>query len=188
MDRYQNFNDLAACETEFEVIACNRNSDTTILAPHGGRIEPHTTEIAGLIAGNDYNLFCFNGLKESGNRDLHITSHRFDHPRALALVRTSAAVVTVHGCTDIEPIVYVGGLDTDLIGKTRRQLHLQRIADGYGSRRMAGTHTENLCNRGIRKIGMQIEVSRPLRDSANNRQKIADAVRAALQEKRNGRG
>ena len=116
-DRYRNFEELSSCESGFGVQVRDRASEVTILAPHGGRIEPNTSEVAALIAGDYYNLFCFNGLKENDNRDLHITSHRFDHPQALSLVSTSSYVVAVHGCTVNKPVVYLGGLDEQLINQ-----------------------------------------------------------------------
>lgn len=188
MDRYTNFRDLAASETAFETICRDRSSDVTVIAPHGGRIEPNTTEIALLIAADDYNLFCFNGLKQGCNRDLHITSHRFNQPEALALVRKSSVVVTVHGCMHVEPVIYVGGLDTDLIEKTCRQLSTRNINHENNAERYAGVNPENICNRGLRGKGMQIEVSRPLRNSPAAHQNIATAVRSALWEINNGRG
>lgn len=188
MEPYNNFNELAAHETEFEVICCDRGSDVSIIAPHGGRIEPNTTEIACLIAGDYYNLFCFNGLKKKNNRYLHITSHRFDHPQALALAQTSSTVITVHGCTIIDPVIYAGGLDTDLIYETCRQLSSVNLNSEYDAHRYAGVSPDNLCNRGTRRKGMQLEVSRVLRDSPAAHEKIASAVRLALMAKRNGRG
>ena len=188
MDRYKNFSDLAAHETAFEIICRDRSSDITIIAPHGGLIEPHTSEIACLIAADDFNLFCFNGLKTGSNRDLHITSHRFNHPRALALVEQASVVIAVHGCTHVEPLIYVGGLDTELVEQTCRQFSTRNINHENDIGRYAGINPENICNRGARRKGMQIEISRPLRDSSAAHKTIAAAVRSALVEISNGRG
>jgi phage replication-related protein YjqB (UPF0714/DUF867 family) len=69
------------------------------IAPHGGRIEPGTSEIAALIAGESYNLHRFEGRKPPGqNAVLHITSHHFDEPRALNLARKCRIVLGIHGC------------------------------------------------------------------------------------------
>jgi len=48
-----------------------------------------------LIAADVFSLYCFEGLV-SGRR-LHITSARFDEPRALALVESSDIAIGVHG-------------------------------------------------------------------------------------------
>jgi phage replication-related protein YjqB (UPF0714/DUF867 family) len=182
MDRYQNFKDLAAGETAFQIDCCDRGSDVTILAPHGGNIEPHTTEIGTLIAGSDYNLFCFNGHKEECNRDLHITSHLFDHEQALSLVSTASFVIAVHGCAIATPLVYLGGLDTRLIGLISHHMQLNRITTYSDSPRYAGTHSLNICNRGYRRQGVQLEFSRGIRDSREARDRSAAAVRSAISE------
>ena len=190
-DRYKNFRDLADCETEFYVQYRDRQSEVSIIAPHGGNIEPNTTEIARLIAADDLNLFCFNGLKAGSNRDLHITSHRFDHPQALTLVRSASIVIAVHGCFVVERVIYIGGLDRELMEETGRQLDRLNLKNECGNKRFAGINPDNICNRGLRRKGMQIEISRPLRDSSAARQDIAAAVRLAcltLMEQENGRG
>ena len=65
-----------------------------MVAPHGGLIEVGTSEIAHIIAGSEYSLFSFEGLKPYGaNRDLHITSHQFDHPDCLAMAARSESII-----------------------------------------------------------------------------------------------
>jgi phage replication-related protein YjqB (UPF0714/DUF867 family) len=51
-----------------------------VIAPHGGGIEPGTSELATAIAGDDFSLYLFEGLKSAGNGELHITSTNFDEP------------------------------------------------------------------------------------------------------------
>ena len=182
MDRYPNFKALAASETAFRIDCHDRGSDVTILAPHGGNIEPHTTEIAASIAGSDYNLFCFNGYKDGSNRDLHITSHRFDHDLALSLVSEALFVIAVHGCAVAAPLVYLGGLDTGLIDLISHHLQLSRITTYGDDPHYAGRHPQNICNRGYRKQGVQLEISRGIRDSNKARTRTAAAVRSAIRD------
>ena len=55
-DRYSSFIDLAANEQvdiDYRIRVADRGSEAVILAPHGGWIEPETSEIAG-----DYPEFC----------------------------------------------------------------------------------------------------------------------------------
>ena len=188
VDKYQNFAELSRHEREFQVLALDRGSEVTIIAPHGGRIEPNTSEVAALIAADRYNLFCFNGLKQEDNRDLHLTSHKFDHPQALALVSTSRYVVAVHGCTLSTPMVYLGGLDIDLIEQISRQLSALGIAHESTVQRLRGTHQHNICNRGREHRGVQLELSRGVRDSETARHEVASAVRSVLSTKKTGRG
>jgi phage replication-related protein YjqB (UPF0714/DUF867 family) len=67
------------------------------MAPHGGKIEPGTAEIAEAVAGDDYSFYCFEGIKADGNGVLHIRSHLFAEPRAMEAVESAEIVVTVHG-------------------------------------------------------------------------------------------
>lgn len=155
------------------------DSDTLIAAPHGGLIETGTSEIAHLIAGTEYNLFCFEGLKPYGeNRVLHITSHRFDHPDCLYMAARCARVLTVHGCQGAAR-VHVGGLDRDLGRRLARALLAAGFAVEFPSRRYPGRHPQNICNRGARARGAQLEVTYDLR-AAEARGAIARAARQAL--------
>jgi phage replication-related protein YjqB (UPF0714/DUF867 family) len=185
VDKYQNFEELARREREYRIEVVDRDSEVTIIAPHGGRIEPHTAEIAAHIAGDHYNLFCFHGLKSDDNHDLHVTSHRFDHPRALEMVRAAHHVIAVHGCTVIEPKVYLGGLDTELIDQIQKELSALRLDSEYSFKRLSGTHQLNICNRGKSRRGVQLELSRGVRDSEALRAQVTRAVQSALEKRKN---
>src|SRR5580704_17395691 len=117
-NKYGSYAELASFEVhgrDYRVRAIERpDSPVLIIAPHGGMIEVGTSEIASGVAAAEYNLFSFEGLKPDGaNRDLHITSHRFDHPECVAMASRCDIVVTVHGCQG-EARIHVGGLDTGL--------------------------------------------------------------------------
>jgi phage replication-related protein YjqB (UPF0714/DUF867 family) len=59
-------------------------SRIAIIAPHGGGIEPGSSTIARAIAGEDINMYLFEGIKVAkGNAIVHIASHHFDEPRCL---------------------------------------------------------------------------------------------------------
>lgn len=180
MDIYRNFSTLMENESDFHIECYDRGSTITILAPHGGNIEPHTSEITRLIAGEQYNFFCFNGLKQKNNHHLHITSHRYDENNALNLVQKSTTVIAVHGCTRREPMVYVGGLDIALIKKIRSALELRRIPTAPPQPHFTGTSRHNICNRGLTGKGIQLEISRALRDSREAWSAISSAIRPVL--------
>lgn len=180
MDKYPSFKELKRYETEFSIELCDQGSDVTVLAPHGGRIEPHTEEITKLIAGEDYNYFCFNGMKQGNNRDLHITSHRYDEEQALVLVQKSTTVITIHGCTRKDPMIFLGGLDGNLKEKISSALTTMKIPVSHSWPNCTGTNMNNICNRGITGKGVQLEISRALRDSPASRSAIAKAVRSSL--------
>ncbi len=180
MDTYRCFSELQRCEKAFTIEVCDRGSVVTIFAPHGGRIEPHTADIAKLIAGKDFNYYGFIGAKEGCNRVLHITSHRFDEERALALAQRSETVIVIHGCTRKEKQVFLGGLDNCLKQRIAANLERERIPHVHSVKRFSGIHADNICNRGITGKGVQLEISRPLRDDPEAWSAIARGVRAAI--------
>lgn len=76
-DKYRNFSELARAETEgkdYRIIARLTDCPILIAAPHGGGIEPYTSELASEIAGSDLSFYSFEGIKETGNSKLHITT------------------------------------------------------------------------------------------------------------------
>lgn len=182
MDTYSSFRQLKTVETEYAVEHRDRGSDITIIAPHGGNIEPHTSEIAALIAGDTYNLFCFNGLKQQNNQLLHIASHVYDDEQALALVQSSNTVISVHGCSLKKAVVFVGGRDDELKDTIALALNSAGIVAIACDKKSpyCGRHPANICNRGRTGKGVQLEISRPLRDSPRAWYNIAAAIRDAL--------
>ena len=182
MGAYDNFKTLMAGESEFRIDCCDRNSDITILAPHGGKIEPHTSEIARLIAADNCNYYSFNGEKGTGNQALHLASHCYDEPKANTLVRKSHTVITVHGCREKDAFIHIGGLNKELGKKIRTCLTERAIPCSLCSpdSPFGGTNPANICNRGLSGKGVQLEISRALRDSCTAWNKIAEAVRKAL--------
>src|SRR5215469_13790887 len=116
---YRCYADLAMAQVEgsdFNVCVQRRpESAVAILAPHGGAIEAGTSEIARAVAGVEFNLYLFEGLRESGNYPaLHLTSHRFDEPRCLGLLSGCDQVIAIHGCRGEAPQALLGGLDRTL--------------------------------------------------------------------------
>ena len=167
-DRYENFEMLCLGEPPDAFrIRCNRRpSDVLIIAPHGGKIERWTSEIAAEISDDEYNLYCFEGRKRSQNRDLHITSSRFDEPQALEMLSGCNQVVAVHGCAGEEQVVYLGGLDHALRDAIAQSLAAHGIAvDVHQNPNFQGVHPKNICNRGRRGCGVQLELSFGLRSS-----------------------
>lgn len=165
-DRYAGFQALAAAEPAagYAITAWTRAACCIVAAPHGGRIEPGTSEIAKAIAGDDLSLYLFEGRKPTGNRDLHITSHRFDEPQGTRLFARSDLVLTIHGVAGMQKVAYVGGRDRQTGDAILRAL--QRVgfrAARHTSVGLQGLHVRNICNLGRRRAGVQLELSRGLR-------------------------
>lgn len=191
-DRYDSFAALAAREMEgvhYRIRIAARPSPVVIVAPHGGFIEPGTSEAAAAIAGESHSLYCFESLTMRARGDgLHITSARFDEPQALRLVARAEVAIGVHGRKngDDAASIWVGGLhellrdaicDTLLAGGFRAK----PVGEGHP---LAGRDPANICNRGRRGAGVQLELPRALRirfaQDAAHRAAFAEAVRAAV--------
>jgi phage replication-related protein YjqB (UPF0714/DUF867 family) len=168
-DRYQpysSFSQLARYEregTDYQRYWVRRDSPILIAAPHGGGIEPGTSEVAVALAGESHALYVFEGYKGEENRRLHVASTRFNDPQLDDLLEESQYVAAVHGCREVQPLVYVGGLYEIWV---RQAINLLRRA-GFSAERdnshHAGLYPTNLCNRGHSGIGVQFELSRGLR-------------------------
>jgi phage replication-related protein YjqB (UPF0714/DUF867 family) len=99
-DKYDNFEELSQNERsgiDFRFVARRAQPAFAIVAPHGGGIEPGTSEIGDATAGAEYSFYAFEGLKSKGNSDLHITSTHFNEPVCLTVIAESDVVVTIHG-------------------------------------------------------------------------------------------
>lgn len=150
-------------------VTTRERSRVAVLAPHGGRIEGRTSEIARLIAGDEHRLYLFEGLRTTGdNFDcLHLASHRFDEPRALDLIASCDTVVAVHGYAASGPDVLLGGLNEGLkreIAQALAENGFSCLTDGH---RFPGRDPRNICNRGRSGEGVQIELSEQLRKTGN---------------------
>jgi phage replication-related protein YjqB (UPF0714/DUF867 family) len=186
---YRNYKELASREVEdkdYQIRMILKDEHILVMAPHGGKIEPGTTEIAEAIAGMDYSFYSFEGLKAERNSVLHIESHLFNEPRALKLVDKAEIVLTVHGQVDRkDEFVMVGGLNTNLCSVIKRELEAAGFEIRPPTRRLSGIDPMNICNRGKLKSGVQLEMSRKVRDSLrtdkNQLQLFANAVRRAIQ-------
>jgi phage replication-related protein YjqB (UPF0714/DUF867 family) len=191
MTSYTSFKELADHEVEdrdYRIKIEMRDPGILVMAPHGGKIEPATVEIAEAIAGMEYSFYSFEGLKTEGNSVLHIESHLFDEPRALEAVQKAEVVITVHGqLNQKDEFVMVGGLDDHLRSRIKQQLEAAGFQTRPPTEGLMGTDPQNICNGGKSRRGVQLEVSRKIRDLLrNDRDRLrlfADAVRRAIQTK-----
>jgi phage replication-related protein YjqB (UPF0714/DUF867 family) len=157
---------------------------TTILAPHGGGIEPGTSELCLAVAGYHpanlpqvppaevtYDYWMFEGIRGLGNAALHVTSTGCDDGVAVSLCAGSLNALSLHGFKP-EPedarVVLVGGGNTAL-----REFLLQGLKDADFKAIDAGTNGEldgddpcNIVNRTLLGGGgVQLELSTPLREA-----------------------
>lgn len=165
MGRYRDFRELRRSEREgldYRILWHPGLTGIVVMAPHGGGIEPGTTELAAAIAGRDHAFYSFCGLKRRRNLDLHLPSHVFDEPRGLTGACRHRLVLTVHGCRGEEERIHVGGLEERIGLALRRGLAEAGFAVQFGTC-FPGRHPLNLCNRGGSRRGVQLELSAGLR-------------------------
>ena len=143
----------------------DRDSSIVLVAPHGGGIEPGTSEIARAIAGEDLSLYVFEGIQPRQNEDLHVDSTRFDDPSCLEIIARCVLAVTIHGCEDEGYQVFVGGRNRPFIDRTIKVLDSGGYETTLDETDHSGTSPENICNRCSSHQGIQLELTESLRAS-----------------------
>jgi phage replication-related protein YjqB (UPF0714/DUF867 family) len=166
-DKYSSFAELARFEEEgqtYRIRIRSVGSRTFIVAPHGGGIERGTSELTQAVAADDLSFYIFEGIKKSGNHDLHIMSTRFDEPQCLELIQQVERVVTIHGESRDKDVLFLGGLDA--AGLQQMQSCLEK--NGFAVMKpdkvyLKGTAVSNVCNRSGSGAGVQIEIAEGMR-------------------------
>lgn len=154
----------------------------TIVAPHGGGIEPGTSELCLAVAGYHpaslaptggpaYDYWMLEGLLSTDNDVLHVTTTHCDDAMALSLCGGARTALSLHGCTTAAANglgeVLVGGRDAALRGLLIAQL----VAGGFGAvdatghASLGGMAPENLTNRTVLGAGAQVEIVTPVRNA-----------------------
>lgn len=116
-DRYGSFLELAEHEREgidYQIRSHRRPSKIAVIAPHGGKIEPGTSEIAEAISGEHFSFYAFEGIRKSRNADLKLAGDHFDEPECLALKQDSTVVLRVDGSSESGKNVSIAGDDQRL--------------------------------------------------------------------------
>lgn len=165
MDTYSNFMQLAANErymTDYLIEHQLIDSPILIFTPHGGGIEPGTTELVKAIAGEELNYYTLTAKKSKDNINLHITSKNYDEPTLLKILPTIEQCVSLHGCQNKEEIIFIGGRDTKLKRKIQTQLELRDFKVGVKDQFLAES-LDNITNKNKTSAGVQLEISHGLR-------------------------
>lgn len=189
-DWYASFSELSTQEIEnvdYQISVLNRDSMVAVIAPHGGYIEPGTSELARAIAGEDLSSYVFSGLRPGRHhRELHITSTNFDEKGCLELLSHTHTALGIHGRSDDdEPeTIFLGGRDLALRSQIEAELERAGFRSKSNVHRLPGVEPGNICNRGTSSAGVQLEIPRSLRDRlmADGRLMAAfvESVRQAL--------
>ena len=189
-DQYPDFATLSAVEQkdiDYRIDLQDRGAKKSVLAIHGGEIEGYTSEIAAEIAGSEWNLYRFEGIKPQGNRALHITSTHFDEPQALELAaKSTSGCLSIHGYKDEDELsVCVGGRDgiaSQQIAKALLKISSDRFNVEYPCERFPGKEPANIVNR-CGGSGVQLEFSGALRNEMEAKPElfkdVVDQIREA---------
>jgi len=164
-------------------------SRIAVLAPHAGRIEPFTGEIARAVAGNEHRYYGFAGAAPDENRRLHVTSTRFDEPALRAVLHGARTALSIHGTSgDDVAATLIGGVNRTLANAIRRNLEQAGFTVMDAPAHLAGTDPRNVVNR-VPEGGVQLELTGKLRQELRKgflRRVRFDcyvqAIRAALAE------
>lgn len=189
-DTYSCFADLERKENgNFSIIKSVKSSVYAIIAPHGGKIEPGTAEIAESIAGDDLSLYIFKATSKSKpDITLHITSTNFDEPECLDVLKNAETALAIHGAKDpgVDPKerVWVGGnLRNEFQSHLEKELSSLKLLV-ESNPKFSGGSSKNICNRGTSSKGMQLELTWALRNrlkaDAAFLSKFSDAVLTAM--------
>jgi phage replication-related protein YjqB (UPF0714/DUF867 family) len=190
IDTFRTFEELRAQMSEgsdYQVTTKNTGSPYLIMAIHGGEIEPFTSDIAKAIAGEEYSLYAFEGVDKEKSPSLHIGSRYFDEPQAMDMVRSAEIVISIHGQRDKESeFVMVGGLCEELVKKITEHLQAIDIPIQPFERDFYPRNADNICNKGMSGRGVELEISRKLRDALREDggmyRLFINAIRHAIEE------
>ncbi len=186
MDKFRNFEHLARHNEEgvdYDIVVRKvQGSKVAIVAPHGGKMEWSTGDMAADIAGKEHSFYIFKGLKDNAFYELHVTSAHFDEPRCLHLLAKADVTVTIHGCRAAEPVVYMSARDKTLQSKLKAAFNKAgvRAVSDNSHKYQGGKNPQNICNRNRSGQGVQLEFSRGIRDNPRLMEKCVQAVREGL--------
>jgi phage replication-related protein YjqB (UPF0714/DUF867 family) len=178
-DVYQSWKSLSANEVEgedYEIRTAKRRSAWLHMAYHGGGMELLTAELAKAAADDRrQNLYVFAGIKDKHNDRLRIPGQKFNEPQCVEMVEAAEWTIAYRGVGaaadgDHAETVYLGGRD--------KGMHRDRIAAAL---RAAGFRVKtsarypnspddspepaaNIVNRNKNERGLQVDVTRTLRD------------------------
>ena len=176
---------------QFAVSTRTASLNVAIFAQYGGLAEPGTDICALSIAGDDLSVHTVvscravweaeNGENRLVPRPLH------NHPDGIALAEKCQSVISIrgrHACHDALGEVCVDGLDTELIAA------LGRTLTGFGfvvhdePLQSRAKHPDNICNRGQRMRGVELDISHELMshllNEAGTMARFVAAVRSGI--------
>lgn len=185
-DQYENFKQLMRYERDGYEIEFHEKggSDLLVFSPHGGDIEPGTSEIVEAFQ-ESYSTYLFEGTKQDNNRDLHITSTNFDEPILVQMIKTYPFSISIHGYKSDKRHTLVGGTNEKMQRAVVRELKDRGFSAEMVQKgeRLSGTDPKNINNRNASGESVQLEISTAQREAfltilirERERKKHSDAI------------
>jgi phage replication-related protein YjqB (UPF0714/DUF867 family) len=171
-DKYNSFSDLIVKRPHsFKIDFKTKSKSFLIFTPHGGGIEPGTTELCEWFHENSFSYYSFTGTGKNC-KDLHITSTRFDEGQLLKIIKKHRYAISFHGMTDYmktkyKADIFLGGLNKILLNCTEIKLRANGYSvvtsKQYPKSILAASSINNITNKCNSGVGLQIELSEFIR-------------------------
>ncbi|SRR5579885_1483890 len=146
----------------YRIRRLDRGSRITVIAPHGGFIDPGSSAVARAVAGREHNLFDFQGLREDLAADMHVTATRFRDPALTPLLAACEAAVSVHWMGNQgAAMIWLGGRNWRLKVLVLKELTAAGFTVNANGPRYRGESPLNVVNL-PRQQGVQLEISEEL--------------------------
>ena len=173
-DKYSSFQKLNKdAPYSFKIKSNFKDGSFLIFTPHGGGIEPGTTELCKWFNDNSFSYYTFSGIRKTKCKELHITSHHFDEPRLFKMLNQHQCAISFHGMSNSmkqqhnNADIVLGGLNDVLLNELYTNLkkgsYTVVAARDFPESNLRAHQPNNVTNRCISNKGVQIELSEDLR-------------------------
>ncbi|MDG3043698.1 poly-gamma-glutamate hydrolase family protein [Bacillus sp. B6(2022)] len=108
-----------------------------------------------------YSTYLFEGTKQDNNRDLHITSTKFDEPILVQMIKTYPFSISIHGYKSDRRHTLVGGTNEKMQEAVVRELKDRGFSAELVQKgeRLSGTDPNNINNQNASGESVQLEIS-----------------------------
>jgi len=171
-----------------EQLSDNAETQTIVMAIHGGGIEPGCGESALAAVGYHpatfipatdgqglHDFLIFEGLLSRDNGDLHVTAIHYNEPIGTELVQNARRCISLHGCSDTQTkvsdthptgIIQLGGRDLELRDIVLEELTAAGIpAERTTNDDLKGEETKHIGNKTQLGSCVQLEMGTSYRAS-----------------------
>lgn len=138
------------------------------LALHGGAIEPPTAQLADYCAGGAGAAYLFEALNDQAAGLLALPVVTFDEPFCQVNVGNAARAISFRGVEDqreAEEVAYLSGLDDVLVALVNQELSAAGFHTDTPPLHFEGGDPQNIVNKTKLNAGVQIDLTRSLRQS-----------------------